>query len=107
LKKPTGFYSSKKQKNNKKVSNRLRIISKIAKIKRKNCRSKIMENWKKKVAVFLISQTVSLLGSMLVGYTIMWYITIGTQSCCNDDCLCVMYFYSVYHHVAVCGGMGG
>jgi len=58
----------------------LRIISKIAKIKRKNCRSKIMENWKKKVAVFLISQTVSLLGSMLVGYTIMWYITIGTQS---------------------------
>ena len=49
----------------------MRIISKIDKIKRKNFRSKIMENWKKKVAVFLISQTVSLLGSMLVGYTIM------------------------------------
>lgn len=39
-----------------------------------------MENWKKKVATFLISQTVSLLGSTLVMYTIMWYITLGTQS---------------------------
>lgn len=39
-----------------------------------------MENWKKNVTTFMISQTVSLLGSMLVMYTIVWYITLDTQS---------------------------
>lgn len=39
-----------------------------------------MENWKKNVATFITSQTVSLLGSMLVGYTILWYVTLKTQS---------------------------
>jgi DHA3 family macrolide efflux protein-like MFS transporter len=37
-------------------------------------------NWKKSVGVFMVSQTVSLLGSMLVMYAIMWYITLETQS---------------------------
>jgi len=37
-------------------------------------------NWKKTVGVFMISQTVSLLGSMLVMYAIMWHITLETQS---------------------------
>ena len=37
-------------------------------------------NWKKSVGIFMISQTVSLLGSMLVMYAIMWYITLETQS---------------------------
>lgn len=37
-------------------------------------------DWKKTVGVFMISQTVSLLGSMLVMYAIMWYITLETQS---------------------------
>ncbi len=37
-------------------------------------------DWKKTLGVFMISQTVSLLGSMLVMYAIMWYITLETQS---------------------------
>lgn len=39
-----------------------------------------MQNWKKTVTTFMLSQTVSLLGSMLVMYTIMWYVTLSTQS---------------------------
>ncbi|PKK93353.1 MAG: MFS transporter [Tenericutes bacterium HGW-Tenericutes-6] len=39
-----------------------------------------MEQWKKTVLKFMISQTVSLLGSMLVMYAIMWYVTLSTQS---------------------------
>lgn len=38
------------------------------------------EKWKKKVIIFLISQTISLFGSSLVQYAIMWYITLKTQS---------------------------
>lgn len=37
-------------------------------------------NWIKKVTLFMVSQTVSLLGSMLVMYAIMWHITLTTQS---------------------------
>ncbi|UVI33123.1 MFS transporter [Paenibacillus spongiae] len=37
-------------------------------------------NWKRNVTLFLVSQTVSLFGSSLVQYAIMWYITINTQS---------------------------
>lgn len=39
-----------------------------------------MQNWKKTILTFMISQTVSLLGSMLIMYTIMWYVTLSTQS---------------------------
>lgn len=39
-----------------------------------------MTPWKKIVATFMISQTVSLLGSMLVMYAIMWHVTLTTQS---------------------------
>lgn len=39
-----------------------------------------MENWKKIVITFMVSQTVSLLGSMLVMYTILWHVTLSTQS---------------------------
>ena len=39
-----------------------------------------MDNWKKTVTTFMISQTTSLLGSMLVMYSIMWYVTLSTQS---------------------------
>ncbi len=39
-----------------------------------------MSNWKKLVTTFMVSQTVSLLGSMLVMYSIMWYVTLSTQS---------------------------
>jgi len=36
--------------------------------------------WKKKVLLFFASQTISLLGSALVQYAIMWHITLTTQS---------------------------
>jgi DHA3 family macrolide efflux protein-like MFS transporter len=39
-----------------------------------------MKNWKSEIARFMISQTVSLLGSMVVMYAIMWYVTLSTQS---------------------------
>jgi DHA3 family macrolide efflux protein-like MFS transporter len=36
--------------------------------------------WQKKTAIFLSSQSLSLFGSMLVQYAIIWYITLTTQS---------------------------
>lgn len=36
--------------------------------------------WKKNITLFLLSQAVSLFGSSLVQYTIVWYITLKTQS---------------------------
>jgi DHA3 family macrolide efflux protein-like MFS transporter len=39
-----------------------------------------MNNWKKDIALFLISQGISLFGSMLVQYAIMWYIVLETES---------------------------
>ena len=38
------------------------------------------KNWKKDTALFLTSQTISLLGTALVQYAILWYITLKTQS---------------------------
>jgi DHA3 family macrolide efflux protein-like MFS transporter len=39
-----------------------------------------MNNWKKNIILFLSSQTISLFGSMLVQYAIMWHITLTTKS---------------------------
>ncbi|KUO48736.1 MAG: MFS transporter [Desulfitibacter sp. BRH_c19] len=39
-----------------------------------------MKTWKKNIILFLASQTISLFGSSLVQYAIMWYITLTTQS---------------------------
>lgn len=39
-----------------------------------------MKNWKSNVVLFMLTQTVSLMGSMLVSYAIMWYVTLSTQS---------------------------
>ncbi len=36
--------------------------------------------WKKNIVLFITSQTLSLLGSSLVQYAIMWYITLNTKS---------------------------
>ena len=36
--------------------------------------------WKRNIAIFLGSQTISLFGSMLVQYAIMWHITLSTKS---------------------------
>lgn len=38
------------------------------------------KEWKKNIILFLVSQTISLFGSSLVQYAIMWYITLKTQS---------------------------
>ncbi len=38
------------------------------------------KNWKKNIILFLASQTISLFGSSLVMYAIMWHITLTTQS---------------------------
>lgn len=40
----------------------------------------MMKSWKFNVATFMLTQTVSLMGSMLVSYAIMWYVTLSTQS---------------------------
>lgn len=37
-------------------------------------------NWKLNISIFLASQTISLFGSSIVQYAIMWYITLTTQS---------------------------
>lgn len=37
-------------------------------------------NWKKEICIFLSAQTISLLGSSLVQYAIIWYITLTTLS---------------------------
>lgn len=39
-----------------------------------------MNNWKKKISLFLTSQAISLFGSSLVQYAIIWYITLETES---------------------------
>lgn len=39
-----------------------------------------MSNWKRDVTLFISGQTLSLLGSSLVQYSILWYITLNTQS---------------------------
>jgi DHA3 family macrolide efflux protein-like MFS transporter len=37
-------------------------------------------NWKKNTMLFLTSQAISMFGTMLVGYAIMWHIVLKTQS---------------------------
>jgi len=38
------------------------------------------ERWKRNVTIFLSGQTVSLFGSMIVQYVVMWYVTLETRS---------------------------
>ena len=38
------------------------------------------QNWEKNITIFLASQTLTLFGSSLVQYAILWYITLQTQS---------------------------
>jgi DHA3 family macrolide efflux protein-like MFS transporter len=38
------------------------------------------DSWRKKAALFLISQNVSLFGSSVVGFAIIWYVTLQTSS---------------------------
>lgn len=39
-----------------------------------------LSGWKKKVAVFLVGQTITTFGSMLVQYAILWHLTLTTKS---------------------------
>ena len=39
-----------------------------------------MPNWKKRVAIFMTGQTISMFGSFLVQYAIMWHLTLTTKS---------------------------
>jgi DHA3 family macrolide efflux protein-like MFS transporter len=39
-----------------------------------------MINWKRNATLFLVGQAISLFGSMLVQYAIMWHVTLATQS---------------------------
>lgn len=39
-----------------------------------------METWLKKIIIFLTSQTITLIGSLVVGYAVIWYITLETSS---------------------------
>lgn len=36
--------------------------------------------WQKQTALFLISQNISIFGSSVVGFAIVWYITVNTAS---------------------------
>lgn len=49
-------------------------------MKRKQTKEFSIENWQKNIILFLGSQTLSLFGSSLVQYAIMWYIVLHTQS---------------------------
>jgi DHA3 family macrolide efflux protein-like MFS transporter len=40
----------------------------------------VPERWRSNVAIFLGGQTVSLFGSMIVQYAVMWYVTLETKS---------------------------
>lgn len=51
-------------------------------------------DWKKNIAFFLTSQTVSLFGSSLVQYAILWYITLNTQSGVSGSMLILEAFLS-------------
>ena len=43
-------------------------------------KNNLKENWLKNIILFLSSQTISLFGSSLVQYAIMWHITLTTES---------------------------
>ncbi|WP_229790380.1 MFS transporter [Mycetocola manganoxydans] len=42
--------------------------------------SAVPPHWKRNVTLFLSGQTISLFGSMIVQYAVMWYVTFATQS---------------------------
>jgi len=39
-----------------------------------------MNNWKRNIAMFITGQSITLFGSMLVYYAVLWHITLKTQS---------------------------
>jgi len=45
-----------------------------------NAESESMPGWKKKVTVFLVGQTITTFGSLLVQYALLWHMTLTTKS---------------------------
>jgi DHA3 family macrolide efflux protein-like MFS transporter len=45
-----------------------------------NAESESMPGWKKKVAVFLVGQTITTFGSLLAQYALLWHLTLTTKS---------------------------
>jgi len=45
-----------------------------------NAESESMPGWKKKVTVFLVGQTITTFGSLLVQYALLWHLTLTTKS---------------------------
>lgn len=41
--------------------------------------------WKRQAALFLVSQNISLFGSSVVGFAILWHITLTTSSGTNSE----------------------
>ena len=41
---------------------------------------KTQSNWRKKIVLFLVSQSITLFGSQIVQMAIVWYVTLSTSS---------------------------
>lgn len=65
------------------------------------------DNWKWKALLFLSGQTVSLFGSSLVQYAIVWYITLtsGSGIVMTISTLCSFFAPNLYF--PVCRSVGG
>lgn len=63
-------------------------------------------NWKKDIVLFLSSQTISLFGSSLVQYAIMWYVTMNTQSGVMMTVYIICGFLPTFFSISFCGSMG-
>ena len=64
------------------------------------------EHWKREIFLFLTSQTISLLGSSLVQYAIMWYITLDTRSGVMMTIYILCGFAPRFSSLAGCRGVG-
>ncbi|MNI68997.1 hypothetical protein D3C73_1247220 [compost metagenome] len=64
-------------------------------------------NWKRNIILFLSSQTISLFGSALVQYAIMWHITLSTESGVIDDAVYRLRVYPDLYFVSLCRCLGG
>ncbi len=81
------FFIAAKREPRLKAGDKMKVIIKVSNSikhiyirKEMTGENKMNENWKKKIILFLASQTLSLFGSALVQYAISWYITLKTQS---------------------------
>jgi DHA3 family macrolide efflux protein-like MFS transporter len=64
------------------------------------------KHWKKNIVLFLASQTISLFGTSLVQYAIMWYITLHTRSGLMMTVSIICGFLPTFFSFSVCRGLG-